>query len=279
MKMSLNPVTISPCNFEDSLKIAYQAGFIGIGLRFNLVKDYLNAGHSLKDVKDFVEKSKLVPTEMGFLSGWMFHDGIPLAGKRARTGETKEQLLEEMEFFFSVTKELGSPPVTALVELNEVGPLEKAVEDFGWLCDRAAGYDLKIMLEFSGSAPQANRIRDAWKLIQASKRTNCGLLLDSFLMFMKDLYLDDLEVVPAERIFTVHIADAKPKPRHELNMLKDRLIPGEGIIPLKDLVNAVKKKGYNGFFTIEIFNEEYSRQDPLEIAKRSWKALKDLLKE
>jgi len=279
IKMGLNPVTLGSCNFEDSIIIASKAGFNGMGLRFNLLKDYIKAGHSIEDAKRLIEKHKLITTEMGFLGSWMFRNGIPLAGKRARSGETDEQLIEEMEYLFLVTKELGSPPITALVELNETGSLQKAIEDFGWLCDRAAKHDLRIMLEFSGSAPQINRIKDAWNLIQTSKRPNCGLLLDSFLMFMKDLFLEDLELVLPEKIFTVHISDAKPKPKNELNMLKDRLIPGEGVIPLKDLVRAVQKKGYDGFYTVEIFNEEYNRQDPLTIAKRSLEGLKKLLSE
>jgi sugar phosphate isomerase/epimerase len=276
-KTSLNPVTISQCNFEQSLQVAQRVGFDGIGLRFNLIRDYLNTGRSISDAKRIIEECDLVATEMGFLTGWMFHDGIPLAGKRNRTGETKEQLVEEMHFFFSITRELGSPPVTALTPADEVGLLEEAARDFSWLCDQAAKYDLRVMLEFFGSAPQVNRIKDAWDLIEASKRDNCGLLLDSFLLFMGEFNLDDLNIVPADRIFAVHISDAKPKPRGELDMLKDRLLPGHGVIPLREFVNAIRGTGYDGYFTVEIFNEEYAREDPVKIAQQSRELLEGIL--
>jgi len=184
-----------------------------------------------------------------------------------------------MEFLFSITRGLGSPPITALAAIEEAGSLETAVEDLSWLCDQAAKYDLKIMLEFFGSAPQLNRVRDVWQMIQQSKRENCGLLLDSFCLFMGDPHLDDLEIVPPERISTVHISDAKPKPRHELDMLKDRLLPGQGIIPLQEFVDVIKRRGYDGYFTIEIHNEEYAHRNPLEIARVSREALEDLLNE
>jgi sugar phosphate isomerase/epimerase len=276
-KISLNPVTITPCNYEESLNIASKAGYYGIGLRFNLIRDYLNSGHTLAEAKNILKSSKLQATEMGFLSGWMFHGGIPLAGKRGRTGETDQQLIEEMEFLFLVTKELGSPPITALVELNETGPIQKAIEDFSWLCDHADKHGLKIMLEFSGSAPQVNRTKVAWELIKESRKKNAGILLDSFLMFMNDLYLEDLEFLPTDRIFTVHISDAKAKPKNELNMLKDRLIPGEGVIPLESFIKEIKRKGYDGYYTVEIFNEDYQKKDPLEIAIRSRIAVEKLL--
>jgi len=276
-KISLNPVTISQCNFEESLEIALKAGFGGIGLRFNLIKEYLTSGHTLKEAKGLLEKTELTTTEMGFLSGWMFHNGIPLAGKRERTGEKDSQLIEEMEFLFHVAKELGSPPITALVELNEAGPFDKAVNDFAWLCDQAEKYGLRIMLEFSGNAPQINRLKYAWELIKKSERNNAGILLDSFLMFLNDLYLEDLDELPLNRIFGVHISDAMAKPKKELNMLKDRLIPGKGIIPLKSFVKKIKEKGYIGFYTIEIFNEEYNKKDPFDVALEALQAVEKLL--
>ncbi len=276
-KISLNPVTIAPCNYEKSLQIASKAGFSGIGLRFNLIRDYLNSGHTIADAKRLLNASKLQATEMGFLSGWMFKGGIPLAGKRARTGETDEQLIQEMELLFEVTKELGSPPITALAELNEAGSISNAIREFGWLCDQADKHGLRLMLEFAGSAPQINRTKAAWELVKESGKKNGGLLLDSFLMFMKDLYLEDLQLLPTDRIFTVHVSDAVEKPKSELNMLKDRLIPGEGVIPLVPFIKEIKRKGYDGFYTIEIFNEDYQKRDPLEIATLARNAVEKLL--
>ena len=276
-KIGLNPVTITPCNYEQSLQIASKAGFSGIGLRFNLIRDYLNSGHTFAEVKTLLNESKLQATEMGFLSGWMFKGGIPLAGKRGRTGETDQQLIEEMEFLFLVTKELGSPPITALAELNETGSIQNAIKEFAWLCDQANKHGLKLMLEFAGSAPQINRTKAAWELVKESGKKNAGLLLDSFLMFMKDLHLEDLELLPTDRIFTVHVSDAIGKPKSELNMLKDRLIPGEGVIPLVPFLKEIKRKGYDGYYTIEIFNEAYQKKDPLEIAIRARSAVEKLM--
>lgn len=276
-KISLNPVTIAQCNFEDSINIASKAGYKGIGLRINLIREYLDSGHTLNDAKRLLYENNLIATEMGFLSKWMFHGGIPLAGKRERRGETEKILIEEMEFLFFVTKELGFPPITALAELYEVGPIEKAIEDFAWLCEQADKHGLKIMLEFSGNAPQINRIRDAWEIVKGSKKANGGILLDSFLMFLNDLYLEDLEILPVDRIFGVHISDAMAKPKKELNMLKDRLIPGKGVIPLESFIRKIEEKGYKGYYTIEIFNDEYKEKNPFDIAYEALCALKKML--
>jgi sugar phosphate isomerase/epimerase len=60
-------------------------------------------------------------------------------------------------------------------------------------------------------------------------------------------------------------------------MLKDRLIPGEGVIPLGPFIKEIRRKGYDGYYTIEIFNEDYQKKDPLEIAIRARTAVEKLL--
>lgn len=208
----------------------------------------------------------------------MFHGGIPLCGKRERTGESEEQLLKEMAEFFSVIKELGSPPITALVATEESGSLKQAATELGWLCDRAADSGLKIMVELIGSTPQINCVRKARQLMEMAGRDNCGLLLDSFLMFMGEFDIEEIVRVPGERIYTVHISDAPGnKEKARLDMLKDRLFPGEGVIPIEELCSAVMATGYEGWFTVEIFNPDYSEIEPAVIAERSIDCLKKLM--
>ena len=277
-KISLNPATISRCDFEQSLEVAKAAGFKGVGLRHNLLMNYLDKGNSLSKAGELMEYAGLIATEAGFLNGWMFHGGIPLSGKRERTGESEEQLLNEMAEFFSAVKELGSPPITALVATKENGSIKQAAVELGWLCDRAADLGLRIMVELIGIAPQINCVRRARQLMEMADRDNCGLLLDSFLMFMGDFDIEEIVRVPAERIYTVHISDAPGnKEKARLNMLKDRLFPGDGVIPLKELCSAVRATGYEGWYTIEIFNPDYLGIEPTVIGERSINCLKELM--
>jgi len=52
------------------------------------------------------------------------------------------------------------------------------------------------------------------------------------------------------KIFGVHINDWRT-PR----AFGDRLLPGEGVIPLVPLLKAIRKTGYTGTYTLEIFSE------------------------
>ena len=67
----------------------------------------------------------------------------------------------------------------------------------------------------------------------------------------------------------MQLADAKRKPREQLNMLADRLFPGDGVIPIQPLVNALIARGYEGWWTVELFNLDYAAAPAEVIAARA----------
>ena len=46
------------------------------------------------------------------------------------------------------------------------------------------------------------------------------------------------------------------------------MLPGEGVLPLQELVAAVKRLGYRGAYSLELFREEYWAMDPMIIARK-----------
>jgi sugar phosphate isomerase/epimerase len=47
----------------------------------------------------------------------------------------------------------------------------------------------------------------------------------------------------------------------------DRVYPGDGIAPLKEVFAALRTMNYRGFVSLELFNRDYWKQDPHEVAK------------
>jgi sugar phosphate isomerase/epimerase len=50
--------------------------------------------------------------------------------------------------------------------------------------------------------------------------------------------------------------------------------PGDGIAPLKDVFAVLKKMNYTGYLSIELFNRDYWKRDPHEVAKTGLAKLK-----
>jgi 2-keto-myo-inositol isomerase len=279
-RLAFSPVAIPQCAFEEAFGIVAMAGFRGIGLRYNLLEDYLDRGHGLADVKKLLRRFELTFTEGGFLAEWQFHGGVPLVCGRKRQGgphEANDVLIQRLRIFFERCAELECINITAAVALHETGDLGTAAEDLATLCDLAQPYGLRICVEFIGSAPQVKDARTANHMVEAANRPNSGLVVDTFFVHQGGTRLTDLEAVPIERILNVQLADAKPGPREKLNMLEDRLFPGDGAARVQDVVSLLHQRGYAGWWTVELFNPEFRTLPAQEVADKAFRTARAML--
>jgi len=79
-----------------------------------------------------------------------------------------------------------------------------------------------------------------------------------------------------DRLALVHLNDAPDKPAREIED-EDRVLPGEGVIRLGDLILELRTRGYAGPWSLETFNPVYWKQDPEAIARRGHAAIDALL--
>jgi 2-keto-myo-inositol isomerase len=70
---------------------------------------------------------------------------------------------------------------------------------------------------------------------------------------------------PTDRLAMVHLNDAPAKTPREIEDA-DRLLPGRGVIRLKELVATLRAAGYRGPWSLETFNPDYWTFPPVEIA-------------
>ena len=85
-----------------------------------------------------------------------------------------------------------------------------------------------------------------------------------------------LDTFPVERLAMVHLNDAPPKPPREIEDA-DRLLPGQGVIRLTELIAQLRDRGFSGPWSLETFNPTYWEEDPGEVANRGLAALNTLL--
>jgi 2-keto-myo-inositol isomerase len=53
----------------------------------------------------------------------------------------------------------------------------------------------------------------------------------------------------------------------------DRVLPGEGALDLPEIIAALERNGYDGFFSIELFNADLWRLPAKEAARRCYERL------
>ena len=145
--------------------------------------------------------------------------------------------------------------------------VEESVRVLTELCDIAARHDVALAFEFLGQPDCSVATLDlAHEIVRTANRPNLGLVIDSFHFYAGGSTIEMVEALDPNLIYVFHINDAENLPREEL-LDKHRLLPGLGILPLRELIAAFRKIGYDKVASVEIFRPEYWDRDPFDLAR------------
>jgi sugar phosphate isomerase/epimerase len=116
---------------------------------------------------------------------------------------------------------------------------------------------------------------DALKIVEDVDAENCGICLDSWNVWENRDLKEAIERA-GRRIFLVQISDFRP-PR----AFYDRLIPGDGEIPLDSILATLRRIDYAGPYVVEILSSESLpdslwRSDLHEVVRTSIRRLEHL---
>ena len=141
----------------------------------------------------------------------------------------------------------------------------------------AAHYEVALAFEFLGQADccvQTLALAD--EIHKRARQANVGLVLDSFHFYAGGSTIESINALDAERLFIFHINDAEDLPRERLED-RHRLLPGLGILPLREIVRALRQINYDRVASVEIFRPEYWERDPLQLAREAHAATTSVL--
>jgi sugar phosphate isomerase/epimerase len=114
---------------------------------------------------------------------------------------------------------------------------------------------LRAALEFQATAAFGNNLQTAAALIAETGSPHLGICLDAFHFAIGPSKLEDLGYLTAENLFHVQVCDLLDVPR-ELARDADRILPGDGDIPLAPLVEQLKHIDYRGCVSLELLNPQ-----------------------
>ena len=161
------------------------------------------------------------------------------------------QSIERLAPFAPGTSFVTNTGIAPNGSIEEV--VETAVREYRQLADFAAEHNARIALE-PLNASIANiesaiwTVEQAMEIIESVERDNFGLCLDCWNVW-QNADLDAAIRRSGPKIFVVQISDWRT-PRSFL----DRLIPGDGEIPLAAFFKSVRESGFTGAYSVEIFS-------------------------
>jgi len=129
-------------------------------------------------------------------------------------------------------------------------------------------------LEFWGASSVFWHIGQALMIVSVAGDKQGRILPDVYHMFRGDSSFDTLKMIDGSMIEIFHFNDfISSKPRKEQND-SDRVYPGDGAAPFKEIVSRLKIAGGEKVLSLELFNESYWKDDPLSIARTGLKKMK-----
>ena len=142
----------------------------------------------------------------------------------------------------------GAPP-----DGNIRAVLDTAARQWRDVADFAADHGVCVALEpLSATIMNVETaiwtVTQALEIIHAVDRDSFGICLDSWNIWQNaDLYpaIHDC----GDKIFVVQISDWRAP-----QSFQDRLVPGQGEIPLAGFLRAIRETGYTGAYSVEIFS-------------------------
>ena len=267
MKTSIATVSINGTLKEKIIAIA-NAGFDGVEIFEN---DFLTNNLSPKEVKKIVQDSGL---EITLFQPFRDFEGMPDKHRIRAFDRAKRK--------FDIMQELETDLVLICSNTSNIslGGIDRAANDFFELGEIAKERSIKIGYEALAWGKYVNDHRDAWEIVRRANHENVGIILDSFHTLSKKIDLKSISSIPAEKIFIVQLADA---PYYEMDLLywsrHFRNMPGQGDLPINDFMTYLNQTGYDGYLSLEIFNDNY-RSGPRDlIAKDGKRSLISLINE
>lgn len=168
--------------------------------------------------------------------------------------------------------------VVACEQDEEPGPQGLAVVLDGLVraSQWADAFGVKLALEFSARNRLVNNLETAAFLVKQANQPNLGLCLDLFHFWTGPSKEGDLALIREVPLYLVQVADLVGTLR-ELATDGQRILPGDGDIPLERLFAALGQLGYQGPVSVELLNPRIWSIKPSSVAEVAFSALKRLL--
>ena len=267
-QLVMHSLTAGQRNLEEALEAYAAAGFQHAEVYLSLIKAYLEDGHTVEQTRElfdsygisFIGGNEAVPVEC-------FHSPDVLLPS-LRIHAENLRLIHDLGGTKMVVGTDGPEQVTPA----SLDPVARALAE---LARATEGMEVDIAVEFNAS-PVVKSLPSAARVCQKAGHPRVGILFDTAHYHVTPSKLSDVNAESVPLIKHVHINDMPDVPPDLTHRDFDRVLPGEGVLDLPAIVSTLESHGYDGYFSIELFNSELWNLPVKEAARRCYESLQPL---
>jgi sugar phosphate isomerase/epimerase len=249
------------------VEIAARAGFDGIEPWIRELDEYVRQGGSLPDLRKRIADAGLTVESAIAFAAFLHEDEHE---RRKGLEEAKRSM--DLVLAIGGTR-LAAPPVGVT---DRTGlDLFKLAERYRALCELGQRMGVVPQLELWGFSKTLSRLGEvSFVGIEAAHPAAC-FLLDIYNIYKGGSDFSGLGFFPAERMFCLHVNDYPALPPREEIKDADRVYPGDGVAPNREIYRTLRDIGFRGALSLELFNRDYWQQDALLVAQTGLRKMKD----
>jgi sugar phosphate isomerase/epimerase len=195
-------------------------------------------------------------------------------------GDARVKSLEDLKWKVEMAKAIGADRIVA----PSAGTGTYTEDDYKRGADnlREAGeiarpFGVTVMLEFARTSRFAGSLPTALKLVRDASHPHVRVMMDTYHFWGGISKFEDLELLRDGELHHLHFEDVPVDPPREIQGQPHRVFPGEGIAPLRRIVEVLKRKKYAGPASFETFNPMVQATDPYQVAMRARAAIEPLI--
>lgn len=260
-KYCLNTSTIRGQNLTlpQEIDITAKAGYHAIEPWVHKIHDYAGAGGNLKDLrKRTADMGLTVESAISFFR-WIVDDDTERA-------KGLEQAKRDMDILARIGgRRIAAPPAGATRQPGL--DLMKAAERYRALLDLGDQIGVVPQIELWGSSKNLHRLGQCMFVVIESGHPKACFLPDVYHIYRGGSDFNGLKQLSAHAIQVFHLNDYPADPPRNRISDRDRVMPGDGIAPLTQILRDLCATGNRAVLSLELFNPSYWKQDPLAVAK------------
>jgi sugar phosphate isomerase/epimerase len=268
MLVGLHTGSILHTNLVTDIRVTRAAGFDAMEICIPKLLRYLDAGY---------EAGEIV-TELGGLPVAVINSFLHIERQEP---EFRRELHRTCERLCRVARTLACPmlqvvPLCALEGQSWSEIRSKTARSLAELADIAALYGVRLALEPVAFAP-LHSLSQALEVLEEAGRPNVGLCLDTFHLWCGATPWDEVAALDPRLVYVAHVSDVLPRRGSQWSDADRDVLPGNGILPLREGIAAIRATGYDGAWCVEMMGAYHWEWEPLVLARELERRTRRLL--
>jgi sugar phosphate isomerase/epimerase len=266
MKLCISEATTLPGTFAEDVAAYADAGCQAIEVWLTKLETHLES-HSVADTRKLLEDRGIAPAAAAYQGGLLLSQG-----------EQRKAHYDHFRRRLELCEALAIPTllvVADFVEAVDATALQRAVVSLTQAGQWAAGFGVRLALEFRGSSTFCSSLDTALALIAQCGEPNVGVNLDVFHYYTGPSKFEDLALLTPQNLAFVQVCDLAGVPR-ELATDSNRVLPGDGDFRLGPIVEQIRAIGYDGWLSLELMNPTLWQTKATQVAELGMMALRRL---